>query len=346
MLSVEAHLFKNEVKLTINRRQFLNTLAAAGIASVAGLDVAKAAVTSTPHFYGVCGHYDYPPDSATLVNQLHSIGAKTLRLDTGGFNPTHIASVRRFATEITAIDPSIKILCCITTSFLGTDENSAYNIAFTNAQTIAQTLGPAGVTDFECGNEMTASTLVFRTPGAPGNRVSDYIAGNDWNRMRGTMRGLIDGIKSVNAAYRCGINFTIAQIAASDMLWHGTAPDGSTGHPTVRWDITTWHNYSVYGDLFNMTLDGYQTKMNVIDYISKAYGKPIMITEWAAKPEDTDAQKAAYCTKFLTEYYNNRLQYNIESVMKYQLLGTAQFGLLANPQETAAYASFSRSHPA
>ena len=346
MSAKDKPLTRKNIQVTINRRQFLNTLAAAGIASVTGIDVAKASGTGMPEFYGVCGHYDYPPNSATLVKQLQSIGATTLRLDTAGFNPTHIACVRRFSTEMTAIDPRIKILCCITTNFLGTDENSAYNIAFTNAQTIAQTLGPAGVTDFECGNEMTASTLVFRKPGAPGNRMSDYIPGNDWNRMRGTMRGLIDGIKSVNPAYRCGINFTIAQIAASDMLWNGVAPDGSTGHPTVRWDITTWHNYSVYGDLFNMSLDGYQTKLNVVDYISKAYGKPIMITEWQAKPEDTDAQKAAYCTSFMTKYYNARQQYNIESIMMYQLLGPASFGLLANPQTRAAFAAFSGSHPA
>jgi hypothetical protein len=331
----------------LQRRQFLGALVAgAGSLALAGLPaVARSAtLSSKPHFYGICGHYDYGSSKAQLVSDLQSIGATMFRVDTGGFDPTHLHMAGRF-TEMTAIDPRIKIFCCINTGFLGTDENSAYNIAFTNGQALAQTLGPMGITDFECGNEMTASTRVFRHPGAPGNLMSDYIAGNDWNRMRGTMRGLIDGVKSVNPAFRCGINFTIAQIAASDMLWNGVSPDGSTGHPTVRWDITTWHNYQVYGDLFNISLDGYTKKLNVIDYISKAYGKPIMITEWQGT-QPTDAQKAAHCTQFMTEYYNARDQYNIESIMMYQLGGPAEFGLFANPQEKAAFAAFTSSHPA
>jgi len=334
----------------LQRRRFLGTLAAGAGTLALGLGgfpaiAQSVASSSKPHFYGICGHYDYTPDYPGLVLKLQSIGAKMFRVDTGGFNPSNVQRAGRFSTYLPAIDPTIKVFCCITTDFLGTDENSAYNIAFTNGQTLAQTLGPTGITDFECGNELTADTRVFRNPGAPGNLMGDYIAGNDWNRMRGTMRGLIDGIKSVNPAFRCGINFTIAQIAASDMLWNGVSPDGSTGHPTVRWDITTWHNYQVYGDLFNISLDGYTTKLNVIDYISKAYGKPIMITEWQGT-QPTDAQKAAHCTSFMTEYYNARDQYNIESIMMYQLGGPAEFGLLANPQEKAAFAAFTSSHPA
>jgi hypothetical protein len=48
----------------------------------------------------------------------------------------------------------------------------------------------------------------------------------------------------------------------------------------------------------------------------------------------------------MTEYYNARDQYNIESIMMYQLGGPAEFGLLANPQEQAAFAAFTSSHPA
>ena len=77
-----------------------------------------------------------------------------------------------------------------------------------------------------------------------------------WPILRGAIQGMIDGIKTVQPNAKCGVNFTVADIAASDMLWNGEQPDGSGGYRKMRWDITTWHNYQPYGDIFKIGVDG------------------------------------------------------------------------------------------
>ena len=103
------------------------------------------------------------------------------------------------------------------------------------------------------------------------------------------MRGLIDGVKSIQPNAKCGINFCVADTGASDALWDGMQPDGSGGHPVVRWDITTWHNYEVYGDIFNIGQDGASPGFDLPTYCKARYGVPFIISEWNANPEDSQA---------------------------------------------------------
>ncbi len=157
--------------------------------------------------------------------------------------------------------------------------------------------------------------------------------------LRGAFRGAIDACHNVSNTIRAGINFTINQIAGSDMMWLGKEPDGSTGHPTVRWDFTTWHNYSPYGQPFSDIMPNGQ---NMIQYISLAYGKPIMMTEWNNGTSDD----VNYMNTFMNNFYDNRNTYNIESIHFYQLGGgVAQYGLYAYPDKVAAYQNFTAAHP-
>lgn len=298
------------------------------------------------HFYGGNAHWDYGWTAREIVDHAHQVGMTTVRMDTGGYDPNKYGRVHDFAVDIAAIDPNVKVFAAITGGFdITQDEDTNYATAFDGAKAVAKSLGAAGITDFECGNELATESSVFPQPGVPGDVASQYTGGQSWRAMRGAIRGMIAGVKSVNPSYRTGVNFTVAQIAASDMLWNGSEPDGSTGYPTVRWDITTWHNYQVYGSLFGMGTSGHGNNFNLIEYVAKAYGKPIMITEWNANPETSDQEKTVFTTNWLQQAYDNRALYRIESTMIYQMDGGApDFGLFAFPQQTQAFASFAASH--
>lgn len=309
------------------------------------ISAARAMPASYADFFGVNAHWNYWWSAQQIVDHMHQVGATMLRMDTGGFEPANFGRVWTYARDIGKIDPAIKIVACINGGFNSTTEATEYAAAFAGARAVAQSLGSQGVRIFECGNEMTTDARVWPNPGLPGDMPSQYKAGNDWKCMRGNLRGLIDGVKSVDPTYRVGVDFCIAQIGASDMLWNGTEPDGATG-PTVHWDITMWHNYEVYGDPFNMGLGGGRS-VNLVDYIANAYRVPIMFTEFNANPEDSDAAKTAFTNKFLANMYANRERYGIESIMIYQMDGgPADFGLFAFPQQTAAFAAFTATNPA
>jgi hypothetical protein len=140
---------------------------------------------------------------------------------------------------------------------------------------------------------------------------------------------MMDGVRSVQPGAKCGINFCVADIGASDALWDGTQPDGTTGHPQLRWDITTWHNYEVYGDIFNIGVNGGGPNFDLPAYCKKRYGVPFMITEWNANPEDSQAYRASYITERLTRFYAARKTDNIQSVMYYVLdSGNTSWGIL------------------
>jgi len=137
----------------------------------------------------------------------------------------------------------------------------------------------------------------------------------------------------------------VNDIGASDALWDGTQPDGSAGYPTVRWDLTTWHNYEVYGDIFDLGTDGASPGFNLPMYCKARYGVPFMLTEWNANPQDGDAFRATYITANLGEYYQARAIDNIQSVMYYELdSGDDTWGIMINPPYSA-FQSFVAAYP-
>ena len=213
---------------------------------------------------------------------------------------------------------------------LYTSETAGYQAAFAGAAAIARALAPYGVTMYECGNELTRDPAIIVNSATAGTGRADFNNTN-WPIMRGVMRGMIDGIKSVQPNARCGINLTVADVAASDMLWDGLQPDGTGGYPQVRWDITTWHNYQVYGDIFDVGTDGAGPGFNLPVYCKARYGVPFMITEWNANPEVTETFRASYVTQQLGEFYAARKKDAIQSVMYYELdSGDNTYGIVTN----------------
>jgi hypothetical protein len=108
-------------------------------------------------------------------------------------------------------------------------------------------------------------------------------------------------------------------------------PDGSGGYPAVRWDITTWHNYEVYGDVFNLGADGAMPGFDLPTYCKARYGVPFIVTEWNTGPEQSESYRASYISSKLNEFYQNRKTHNIQAVMYYVLdSGNDTYGIMLN----------------
>lgn len=313
-------------------------------------------------FYGANAHWDYSWSPQTIVDHLHQINSLRLRLDVNINDVSTINTVNRIAGTIRAIDPNIKVLAvlgmcgaalCPPSTWHGWNSDATsdtnYGMAYDGARLAAQSLGSVGVADFECGNEMIVDPRVFPAPGAEGDVPHQYGNPIDWAKMRETIRGLRDGVNSVNTSFRKYVNFTSGNVAASDMLWNGQTPNGTDAPyqdaTPLRWDVTSWHNYRVNGDPFAFVSRGHGT-FSVIQYAHDHYGVPISITEWNGGPEDSDQTKAAWTDQLLRETLANRAALGIESIMIYQMDGGGpDFGLFAFPAQTTAYSLITAANP-
>jgi len=303
-------------------------------------------------FYGMNGHFDYTYTPAQLVTILKAMGCTSYRVGCTS-DPTQINAVVKLAQTFQSA--GIQLLVLINQGLydssgkLFSGESTAYSAAYSTGSTVARALMPYGVTMYECGNELTRDGAIILDSTNAGTKALDFNNAN-WPVMRGVMRGMIDGVKSVQSSAKCGINFCVNDIGASDALWEGTQPDGSSGYPTVRWDITTWHNYEVYGDIFNIGTDGAGPGIDLPAYCKARYGVPFMITEWNASPEQTETYRANYITTQLNEFYQARKTHNIQSVMYYVLdSGNETFGIMMNGTPInpsySAFTSFTASNP-
>jgi len=117
----------------------------------------------------------------------------------------------------------------------------------------------------------------------------------------------------------------------------------------VRWDITTWHNYEVYGDLFNVGTDGAGPGFDLATYCKARYGVPLIVTEWNTGPEKSESYRGTYISDRLNAFYNARKTHNIQSVMYYVLdSGDNTYGIMVNGKVIDApynaFTSFTSSH--
>ncbi|MGG1943840.1 hypothetical protein AB1286_03405 [Trinickia sp. NRRL B-1857] len=304
-------------------------------------------------FYGINGHYDYPFTPTQVVTALQALGCTTYRvgcINTSTQLSRVVALARAFQSAGMTLFSLLDYGLRDSTGTLYTSESAAYSASYSGAAAIATALAPYGVTMYECGNELTRDPAIILNSATAGTSNADFNNAN-WPIMRGAIRGMIDGIKSVQPGAKVGVNFCVADIAASDMLWDGVQPDGSGGYPTVRWDITTWHNYQPYGDIFNVGTDGAGPGFNLPSYCKARYGVPFMITEWNASPEQNETFRSTYVTQQLGEFYAARKTQGIQSVMYYELTsGDYTYGIVLDDltpiQPTyGSFQTFTRNNP-
>ncbi|CAB3677442.1 hypothetical protein LMG27174_02468 [Paraburkholderia rhynchosiae] len=302
-------------------------------------------------FYGMNGHYDYTYTPAEIVSMLKAMNCTSYRVGVTD-DPRQLNAVVKLAQAFQAAGLTLVVL--IDQGVYGAggsvmgSESAAYNQGFSIGSTVANALKGYGVTIYECGNELTRQDATVVDFTYAGTKASDFNNAN-WPIMRGVMRGMIDGVKSAQASAKCGINFCVADVGASDALWDGMQPDGSGGYPTVRWDITTWHNYEVYGDLFNIGTDGAGPGFDLATYCKARYGVPFIVTEWNAGPERSQSYRANYISDRLAAFYDARKTHNIQSVMYYVLdSGNDTYGIMINGKPLSepynAFTSYTSSH--
>lgn len=315
-------------------------------------DPRTAVAATAGSFYGVNGHYDYTYTPAQIVAALKGLGCTSYRVgctaDTTSLNAV-IALAKAFQSAGMTLLVLINQGLRDGSNILFASESAAYSAAYSTASTVASALKSYGVALYECGNELTRDPAIIINSTYAGTQASDFNNTN-WAVMRGAMRGMIDGVKSVQSTAKCGVNFCVADIGASDALWEGMQPDGSSGYSKVRWDITTWHNYEVYGDLFDIGTDGAGPGFNLPAYCKARYGVPFIVTEWNTGPEQTQAYRSTYISAQLSGFYQARKTQNIQSVMYYVLdSGDNTYGIMLNGAQLnppySAFASFTASNP-
>ena len=305
--------------------------------------------------YGVNGHYDTALSPATIALRMSDLGATVFRVNTGGSSTTigaaaNIASYLNGAGLRTfpVIDAGLRDGAG---KLAYSNESAAYYAARSIGTQVAQAFAPHGVTIYECGNELTRDPYIILPSheADAGTKAIDFDNTN-WPIMRGFMKGLIDGVKTVQPSALCGINFCKSDVGAADALWDGLQPDGSGGYPQIRWDLTTWHNYEGDGDIFHIGTDGAGPSFNLPVYVKARYGKPFVMSEWNSDPNQGTTHRASYLQTQLSEFRAARTTVGLLSSMFYELDGGPQWGLTEadgtplSPPYTA-YHDFVSAHP-
>ncbi|WP_277188224.1 lipopolysaccharide biosynthesis protein [Caballeronia sp. BR00000012568055] len=297
-------------------------------------------------FYGLNGHNSNgaPYDTTSIqtqLSQLQDLGATIYRNDV--YSQASAQIVAKVAQQMAAGGVTVYPVL-----MLGLDYNSeddAYNAGYTLGQ---QTANSYHYGYYEVGNELEAKALAGNYDG---NNWQHY---NNWSYMlaRGVIRGMIAGVKSVDGSAKIIVGGTWKHTAFFQMLADGSQPDGSWGHPTVSWDITSWHWYSNEGDItYACGGTGCQDVLATLQQM----GKPIWINEFGVRPDyGSIASIASYLTGSLMmqQYVNIASKYNIQSIQAFELYddGEGEYGLLQGDGQTqkpaySAYKNFVQSHP-
>ncbi|WP_124800686.1 glycosyl hydrolase [Paraburkholderia phosphatilytica] len=312
--------------------------------------------TASSLFYGINGHMAWTSgiyDTMTAAQQvaiLQDLGVTNYRADVAD---SGMAQVVANALNGAFKGSGISILPCINPMNWNqsSSESTSYAYGYQLAQSIAQVLKGL-VSYIECGNELDANGV--ESTGA-GNSPADYNPAY-WPAFRGVIRGMIDGVKSVDPTIKCGVNVGIPlDYTALQMLWNGQTPNGTatptSGATPLQWDITMFHWYESSGDIVRA---GSQGLTNVLQILKDSFGMPIWLTEWGYMTSDTAAQQTSYVTTTLNEYYSLRDTYNLQSVLMYELIdmpGGDTYGLLEADGVTkkpcyAAFKSFTAANKA
>ncbi|RFU46259.1 hypothetical protein D0B32_20495 [Paraburkholderia sp. DHOC27] len=284
-----------------------------------------APATSTskfPLFYGINGHMAYPTgvystmSAAQQVAILKDLGVTNYRADVAG---SGMAQTVANALNGAFKGSGISILPCIVPmSYDQTaSESSQYTLGYNLAVSIMTPLKGL-VSVVECGNELEANGLI--TNGA-GNLPNNYNPAY-WPAYRGVLRGMIDGVKAVDPTVKVGINVGVPlAYCALQMLWNGQTPNGSatptSGATPLKWDIQMYHWYETSGMI---TEAGAQGLTNVLQVLQQSFNLPIWLTEWGYYMYDSPTQQSSYVSGTLAYYYALRQQYNVQSIMMYELI--------------------------
>lgn len=295
-------------------------------------------------FWGANAHWDDLVQggggitTAQVVACLQTLGMTTLRMAYEN-NAGSLVSLVAMAKALQGT--GISLYCCLDLDMTAaglTDEASAYARGWAVAQTVVPVLKPLGVTIYECGNELDSKNGI-NTVGDQGAYPASFSS-TKWPLMRGIIAGAVDGVQKMGCLAASNA-FVLCGIGASDMLWNGTNPNGQGGFRQVRWDITAWHNYAPWGSMVTISRSFQAPNMNLLEYIARAYQRPIMISEFNGQTGNTQAAQLSYWTYQASDYYANRYKYNIMGCQTYELFGGfPDWAMVQTPSTATLYTPF------
>jgi len=273
-------------------------------------------------FYGVAGHLEqrgaYRTTAFDLqISQLRELGMSIYAQDVSNEQSAH--RVADFAAE--AAKSCIGVLALVTPFGQRKlkDEHATYEQGYALGKVAGRTLRGL-VTYFQVGNEYDNWTILG--PDRSGMGPSDYDNTN-FMKARGSILGLIRGIRETNPDAKILLTSTSwLHFGFVDMLFAGTQPDGSKGHPIPDWDVTAWHWYSEMGSI----LAAGDHKVNVLERLRDSYGKPIWITEYGVRPTHSDPAAYLVGSDALKGFTSVAKKYNIQNVTLYELYDDQRYG--------------------
>lgn len=329
-------------------------LSTTSVSSGATLNISSCVISANNNrfnkvFYGLNGHFDYPESTATIIAALKFMGCTVYRMTYEGSQASMNAIVA-MAQAFIADGTGLMLYVCddLSAYSTGTTVYStptiAYNTGKAEGQLVANALAPyaQAVMAIELGNEMARKGNMVSLSYIMGTNPADFTQ-SDWFSLANVCAGATDGVRSVLPNMPvCNNALTFAEYAVSDMLWNGTNPNGSSGNPPIKWDITALHSYQSWGDPVNISYDGDGTsRFDLYSYLANAYQRPLVLSEWGADATgpDTDAQQNAWNQTMLTEMYARRESLGgpvqIRSCIMYELYNTDyNWGVIAQNTST------------
>jgi hypothetical protein len=314
---------------------------------------------TTGIFYGINGHVRLPgvytnTSYAVQLSQLRDLGIALYRQDVSDEGEAQM--VARLAQAAKA--QCVGVFVVLTPDAQGNpDESAAYQQGYRLGHDSAMTLKGL-VQYYEVGNEYDNDAIL---DSRSGDQPSVYDKAR-FVKARGAIRGMIDGVRSADPSAKiilCGLSWL--HFGFSDMLHTGTQPDGSGGHPIPQWNITAWHWYS---DMRDITCVGVRAPggvclgVDVLQHLKSTYGKPIWITEFGVRPDNTEDDAGTFLVgkNALGGFVENAQKYDIQSVELYELYddqdngGDGNYGVITNNGTTRKgrydqVREFIRAHP-
>jgi len=272
--------------------------------------------TTTAKFYGVNGHYNdggpYTSNIPQQVKDMQALGIQSIRQDAGS-----MAQMTTLANLIPQFAPVVIQPVFNQYPNASTSEATAYSTYYAYGVTNAQQFA-GKIPVIELMNEPEVQYFP-NGPANNGQNITDMASSNSaWPAFRGAVRGFIDGFRSVDTTKKTLIaspSVGWLHYGILDGLWNGTAPDGSSGHPTARWDLTNFHWYQDDGDIENAG----NTNTNVLQYLKTAYAKPIMMSEIGVQKSESESAIDSYVSTETSFYAANAAKYGIVGFNWYEL---------------------------
>lgn len=278
--------------------------------------VSTSTAPSTIPFYGVNGHYvdggPYNTGIAQQVTDMGYMGIKSMRQDcySTGDTSTMAGLISAFAPVL--IQPIFDLYPS------GTNESASYATYYSYGQTVATQLA-GKVAVVELMNEPEVQYFGSGTPANNGQNITDWSAANSqWPAFRGACRGFIDGFRSVDTTKQtllAGPSVGWLHYGILDGLWNGKGPDGSTGNPTCRWDLTNQHWYYDFGNIESAG----STSTNVLQTLKTMFGVPIILTEIGVQFSQTETVIDNYIASFVAFCATKAATYGIAGVNWYEM---------------------------